>query len=96
MYLTAYHFDGIPAELVRRHERLVAAIPAVSAGLHVVVVSETGITVLDACPSRAVFEEFSASPGFRTALSEAGLPSPRIEPLGDIAEPATATKETAR
>ena len=40
--------------------------------------------MLDACPSRAVFEAFSASPGFRTALAEAGLASPRIEPLGDV------------
>lgn len=84
MYLTAYRFAGDPAELLRGHDRLLAAIPAENVDLHLVVVGDAGITVLDACPSRAVFEEFSTSPGFRAALADAGLPAPRIEPLGDV------------
>lgn len=96
MYLTAYHFDGNPADLVRRHDRLVAATGAADAGLHIVVVGEAGITVLDACPSRAVFEEFSRGPGFRAALADARLPRPRIEPLGEVAGNAKVSMETAR
>ncbi len=85
MYLTAYHFAGNPADLTRGHDRLLSAIPAENVDLHIVVVAEHGITVLDACPSRAVFEEFSTSLAFHSAVADAGLPSPIIEPLGDVA-----------
>ena len=32
------------------------------------------------------FEEFQRSPMFRGALADAGLPTPRIEPLGEVHE----------
>jgi hypothetical protein len=96
MYLTAYHFDGNPAELIQGHDRLLAANPAVDMDLHFVAVGEAGITVLDACPSRSVFEEFSTSAGFRAALADAGLPSPRIQPLGDISGTVKVSTEAVR
>jgi hypothetical protein len=43
-----------------------------------------GITVHDACPSRADFDGFTSGEEFRAALSRAGLPFPRIEPVGEI------------
>ena len=48
------------------------------------VARDDGITVFDACPSRAVFTEFSQSPDFLLAVTGAGLPVPRVERLGDV------------
>lgn len=33
---------------------------------------------------RATFEAFHVSPEFRGALASAGLPRPRVEPLGEV------------
>ncbi len=96
MYLTAYHFRGDPAELTRGHAQLLSALPAEDVQLHIVVATEHSITVLDACPSRAVFEEFSTSRTFLTAIADAGLPSPTIEPLGEVAQAIVRPTEGAR
>jgi len=84
MFLSAYHFHGDPAALAAAHDRLCQRFPPESLDLHVCVLVEDGITVFDACPSREVFAGFSQSPGFRQALAEAGLPQPRLEPLGEL------------
>ncbi len=84
MYLSAYHFDGDPAELAAAHDRLTDRFPADALELHVCVLVEGGIVVFDACPSQADFLAFSQSPEFRDGLVSAGLPEPRIEPLGDV------------
>lgn len=82
MYLSAYHFDGDPTTLTAAHDRLVATLPSLD--LHLCVITQRGIVVLDACPSHEQFDAFSRSPEFRAALATAGLPFPGIEPLGDI------------
>ena len=84
MFLGAYRFDGDPADLTPAYDRLVASIPAGMIELQVCVVVEGGITVFDTCPSRAVFDEFSTSDGFTAAVEAAGLPTPTIEPLGEV------------
>jgi hypothetical protein len=84
MFLSAYHFDGSPDQLLPAYQRLLDAYPAGSLDLRLCVVGEDGLTVLDSCPSRRVFEEFQQSDGFRRSFKAAGLPAPRIEPLGDI------------
>ena len=84
MFLSAYHFAGDPAALVAGHDRLYQQVPADSLDLHVCVRTADGITVFDACPSRAVFDEFSQSAEFRAALAGAGLPQPRLEPIGEV------------
>ena len=84
MFLSACHFDGDPAALAAAHDRLYQRLPPESLGLHVCVLGEDGITVLDACPSREDFAAFSQSAEFRQALAEAGLPQPRLEPLGEV------------
>ncbi len=43
-----------------------------------------GISVYDACPSRAVFLEFSGGRIFADACAAAGLPVPTVRPLGDV------------
>lgn len=84
MFLGAYHFTGHPAALVPAYDRLMTSMPPDAIVLNVCVVSDAGITVYDACPSRAVFEDFSRSGDFLGAVAEAGLPSPRVELLGDV------------
>lgn len=84
MYLAAYHFTGDPAALLAAHDRFLAADARESVDLHVCVAEDGGILVLDACPSRAAFEGFGDSQEFRSALSAAGLPQPRVEGLGEV------------
>jgi hypothetical protein len=84
MFLGAYHFDGDPAELRAGYDRLRAGFPADSLDLHVCVVRADGLTVFDACPSQEVFQGFSTGPDFAAALAAAGLPTPRVEELGDV------------
>jgi hypothetical protein len=84
MFLSAYHFDGDPAELAKAHDRLAASFPPGALELHLCVLREHGIVVYDACPSRADFVAFSQSAEFLGALDAAGLPRPRIEPLGEL------------
>lgn len=84
MFLSAYHFDGDPAELAAAHDRLAAQFPSDALDLHVCVQLGGGIVVFDACPSQTDFIAFSQSPEFRNGLVAAGLPEPRIEPLGDV------------
>jgi len=83
-HFAAYHFDGERDELLTGYDRLLASYPPEILDLNVCVVTDGGITVYDSCPSREVFEEFSRSPEFAAAVAAAGLPQPRIEPLGEI------------
>ena len=80
MFLGAFHFDGAVDELTPAYDRMLAGYPPDSLQLHVSVVRDGGITVFDACPSRTDFEQFTAG----GALAAAGLPWPRIEPIGDV------------
>jgi hypothetical protein len=85
MYLALYFFDGDPQALATAHERLVANhYPPGSLLVHALISTQSGVAVLDACPSREVHEGFAASPEFRAALTEVGLGQPRIQPLGDV------------
>jgi hypothetical protein len=84
MYLSAYHFEGGPTELTAAYERLMSHLPTDNLLFQAFAVGETGVTVIDACPDKAAHEQFAASPEFRAALAEAGLPKPRIEVLGEV------------
>lgn len=84
VFLGAYHFDGEPDVLRSGYDRLVAQFPPGAVVLNVCVVHEAGISVYDACPSRDVFDDFSSSPELLDAMSAAGLPAPRVTPLGDV------------
>lgn len=84
MFLGAYHFDGDPDRLLAAYRRLLAGYAPDSLDLHVCVLRGPGITVLDACPSAERFEEFSRGAEFAGAVEAAGLPVPRVEPLGEV------------
>ena len=84
MVLSAYYFDGDPAALVPACDGLATTFPPAALELQTCIVTARGITVYDACPTRAVFEEFHRGVVFRSAVAAAGLPLPRVEPLGEV------------
>lgn len=84
MFLAAYHFDGDPDALLGGYRSMVAGFPPGALELHVCVATDSGLTVYDACPSREVFEAFSRGADLAGAVASAGLPAPRVEPLGEV------------
>lgn len=76
MYLGIYDIDGEPRELLAAYDRLMAGMPDSQISFHACAVSENGITIFDACPSKEAFERFSTSAEFRSAAEAAGLPWP--------------------
>ena len=94
MFLSAYTFDGDPAELTAAYDRMRRGFPPDAFELHVAVVTATGIVVFDACPDRATFDAFHTSPDLQGAMASAGLPRPRVEPLGEVH--ATALRQEVR
>ena len=84
LYLGAMHFDGDPGELLAAHHRLLERFGIDALDVHLCIARDDGLTVFDACPGKAVYEEFTGSDAFRDAVAAAGLPAPRIEGLGDV------------
>jgi hypothetical protein len=84
MYLGMYSFRGNPAELLAGHDRLLALLPAGQLELHLCLQTEDGITVLDTCPNREVFDRFSSGRDFQELVAAAGLPRPEVARLGEI------------
>jgi hypothetical protein len=84
LYLGAMHFDGDPGELLPAYHRMLERFGIGTLDVHLCIVRDDGLTVFDACPGKAVHEEFTKSGTFRGAVAAAGLPTPRIEGLGDV------------
>jgi hypothetical protein len=84
MHLTNYHFDGDPKALEAGYQRMMAAFPTDELLLNICIAREGGITVVDTCTTREDAEAFAAGDTFAGALADAGLPTPRVEPVGDI------------
>jgi hypothetical protein len=84
MYLARYAFDGDPTGLESGY-RVLAGRLGDAIALQVAVRRRDGFDVYDTCPSEAEFVAFSGSDAFRAALTGAGLPTPRIDGLGEIA-----------
>jgi hypothetical protein len=98
MFLGSYRFEGDPRLLLAGYDRMIAEFPSEALTLHVCLSDDSGITVLDGCPTRSELESFAASPEFAAALAAAGLPTPVLRPVGEVhhalintaeAEPAT-------
>jgi hypothetical protein len=84
MFMCAYHFTGDAPTLLEAYARLSAQYPADTLDLHVCLETDEGIVDYDTCPTREVFEHFSAGSTFRAAVASAGLPAPRVELLGEV------------
>jgi hypothetical protein len=52
--------------------------------LHLCITGKNGLTMLDACPTKAIYEQFTKRDTFLCAVAEAGLPAPRIDGPGDV------------
>ena len=80
MHASIWRFAGDPDELLRRWDAMVAEIPRDNMRLHLCLRAVDGIVLVDTCPSREVFEAFSASDEFRGLRERHGLPDPeRLE-----------------
>ncbi len=72
--------------MIPAYESPVDSLPGDAFELHVCVPDDAALAVFDSCPSREVFEGFITSTGFAEAVAAAGLPSLRMEPLGDFVQ----------
>ena len=80
MHASIWRFRGDPDDLLPRYDAMVAEIPRENMRLHVCLRSDEGIMLFDTCPSREVFESFSAGDTFRELRRRHGLPEPeRLE-----------------
>jgi hypothetical protein len=95
VFLAAFHFDGAATDLLPAYDRLMKAYPPDVLELHVCIQREDGVTVYDACPSHADFVAFSTSTELAAAVAAAGLPTPRIEALGEVYDAHVRQKEQA-
>lgn len=84
MFLTRYDYTGNTDSLVEAHDRMLAVFPPEILDLHVLIRTTDGITVLDGCPDEATARSFSTGAEFAQASAGVGLPTPRIEYLGDV------------
>lgn len=83
-YLGALHFHGDPEQLLAAYHRLLARFPLETLDVQIAARRDDGITVLDACPTKDVFDEFTTGDTFRDAIEAVGLPVPRVEGIGPI------------
>lgn len=85
MFLSSYAFAGPSDTLVAGYHTMIEALggPGIIE-LNVCVVTSSGITVFDGCPTREDFESFSTGEDFAASLRTAGLPAPVITPLGEV------------
>lgn len=84
MILSAYHFAGEADALMESHRRMMELFPPSGLDLHIAVTHEGGLTIYDSCPDLATHAAFVASPEFRGAIAQVGLPAPTIEVIGEV------------
>ena len=75
MHASIWRFAGDPDDLLRRYDALLADIPTANMRLHLCLRTTDGISVIDTCPSRDVYQAFITGP-FRELLQRHGLPDP--------------------
>jgi len=75
MHASIWRFRGDSGDLLTRYHAMLEEIPAENMHLHLCLLAEDGIVVIDTCPSEDVFERFVAGT-MRRLLDEHGLPEP--------------------
>ena|SRR5258705_14006311 len=76
MHASIWKLEGDPADLLDRYDSMLAEIPTASMHLHLCLRAEDGIVIIDTCPSREAFHQFTGSETFRAMLAHHGLPFP--------------------
>ena len=76
MHASIWKIPGDPANLLDRYDALLAEMPTANMQMHLCLRAADGIVIVDTCPSRQAFQEFTGSETFRTALERHGLPFP--------------------
>src|SRR5437899_5197474 len=76
MHASIWRFAGDPDQLLRHYDAMIAEIPQANMRLQLCLRAADGIVLVDTCPSREVFEAFSASDEFRGLRKRHGLPEP--------------------
>ncbi len=84
MFLGRYDFDGDPDTLLAAYDRFMQEIPDENISWHTCVRRPDGISIIDTCPSREVFEGFSTSPELFALMESGGLPRPTTVAIGDV------------
>jgi hypothetical protein len=69
LYLGAFHFDGDPGELLPGYHRLLEQFPIDALDVHLCITHDNGLTIFDACPTKAIHEQFT-----KTRSPERGCP----------------------
>jgi hypothetical protein len=84
MFLASYTFTGDVDELKTGHQQMLEILGTDGVFMHVAVVGDGKLTILDACPSEEVFKQFSTGDFFSSLVAKCALPFPTIEPVGEI------------
>ncbi|HVV36180.1 MAG TPA: hypothetical protein VHC63_06215 [Acidimicrobiales bacterium] len=84
MFVASYTFTGDVDELKEGHAKMVELLGMDGAFMHVAVVGDGQLVVLDACPSREVHQQFAGGDFFQSLIAKCGLPQPKIDRLGDV------------
>jgi hypothetical protein len=84
MFIGTYRFTGDPTELAATYDRFMAGFPQDQLLLHICVRTDQGLVIYDTCPSQADFHAFSTNPAVLGAMTEAGLPAPEVEEVGEV------------
>jgi hypothetical protein len=75
MHASIWTFQGDPDELVASYEAMFADVPVDQMIAHLCLRTDEGMIIVDTCPSREVFEGWSAGP-FPELRRRYGLPEP--------------------
>jgi hypothetical protein len=77
MHASIWKFAGDPDDLLRRYDAMLAEVPTTNLRLHLCLRANSGIIVVDTCPSRETYEAFAAGP-FPALRQRHGLPDPVV------------------
>jgi hypothetical protein len=79
MHASIWTYEGDPDTLLACWESMVSEVPAAAMRLHLCLRTDSGMVVVDTCPSPEVFEAFAAG-AFPELRRRHGLPDPvRVE-----------------
>ena len=76
MHCSLWTYRGDPDDLAARYEAMIAEIPPEAMEFAACIRTSDGIVIIDTCPSKEVFDEFTASEGFQALMARHGLDAP--------------------